>query len=269
MKRIYVVSILCIAGMFIAVDSWAGDVEPGLAGDISGGEFGVVYECAFPNTVELDGKLNDQAWIYAPWHTIAHDDGTGPAPDEDDATCSFAAVADSKWLYVAIRLIDDTILAGETNDYKDDSVEIYIDANHAATATYEADDAQITIGAGNIDGDIEKPHITGSAGAAGIGVEVAVVETADGWVVEAAVPLNSGKWNITPKAGTVIGFNIHFNDDDVGGERDHKLIWSLLDVDDQSWQNTTRFADLEFVSLQLAVEYTDKLSATWGRIKQN
>ncbi len=66
----------------------------------------------------------------------------------------------------------------------------------------------------------------------------------------------------------MIGFNIHFNDDDVGGERDHKLIWSLLDVDDQSWQNTTRFADLEFRNVKLAVSPGGKLAATWGNIKR-
>ncbi len=273
MKSICVVFILCIAAMciaamFIAVASWAGEVVPSLDGKLSGGKFGEVYQCAFPNTVKLDGNLNEQPWQYAPWHTIDFDEGTGPAPDSDDATCTFAAVADDQWLYVALRITDDTIQAGETDDYKDDSIEIYIDANHAATAAYEGDDAQITIGAGNIDGDIQDPHITGSAGVADIGMEVAVVETADGWIVEAAIPLKNNKWDIKPKNGLIIGFNIHFNDDDTGGDRDHKLIWSLLDVDDQSWQNPSRFADLEFRNVQLAVSPGGKLAATWGNIKR-
>jgi len=178
-------------------------------------------------------------------------------------------VADNTWLYVAIRLTDDTIHAGETDTWEDDSIEIYIDANHAATETYAGDDVQITIGAGNIGGEIDAPHLTGSANAATSGTIAAVVESADGWVVESAVPLNNDLWTIVPQDGLVIGFNIHFNDDDDGASRDHKLIWSLLDVDDQSWQNTSRFADLKFVKFDLAVEPTGKLASAWGEIKQH
>ena len=274
MKRFSAASILCIAVMFaLAFASWAGDVTPGLAGNIDGGIYGEVYECAFPNTVKLDGLLNELAWIYAPWHTIAHDEGTQPAPDAEDALCSFAAVADSEWLYVALRVTDDTIVIGEVmgNElWNDDSVEVYIDANHAETPAYEPDDSQITIGAVNIDlANIEEPELGGTGEGAATGTQAAVVESADGWIVEAAVPLNNSKWDIKPEDGLIIGFNIHFNDDDVGGGRDHKLIWSLKDVDDASWQNTTRFADLKFVALELAVEYAGKLSATWGQIKQH
>jgi hypothetical protein len=266
MRRIYsILSIHTIIILALASISLAGDVTPG--NGIAGGEFGVVYECAFPNTVVVDGKLNDDAWQYAPWHTISNEDGTSPAPDSADATCSFAAVADNEWLYVALKLTDDTIVSGETDTWEDDSIEIYIDANHARTETYENDDAQITIGAGNIGGDINAPHLTGSANGPNSGTIAGVAEAIGGWVVEAAVPLNNDFWNIVPQDGLVIGFNIHFNDDDDGDTRDHKLIWSLLDVDDQSWQNTSRFADLEFVNFALAVEPMDKLSRTWGQIK--
>jgi hypothetical protein len=272
MRRFYVASVLFTIAIFVFVAaSWAGEVTSSKDGKLDGGKFGEVYECAFPNTVKLDGDLNDQPWQYAPWHTIGHDEGTGPAPDAKDALCSFAVIADSEWLYVALRVTDDKILTGEVmgNDlWKDDSVEIYIDANHAAAGIYEQDDAQITIGAVNIGGNIEEPELGGTGDGATTGTQAAVVESADGWIVESAVPLQNDKWDIKPANGLIIGFNIHFNDDDDGGDRDHKLIWSLKDVDDQSWQNTTRFADLEFVQLQYAVEPGDKLSATWGQIKQ-
>lgn len=272
MGKLYVALVLCTAAMLVLVFlSWAGEVTPSKDGKLSGGEYGVLYECAFPNTVVLDGDLNELPWQYAPWHTIAHDEGTGPAPDAKDATCSFAAVADDKWLYVALKVTDDTILTGESfggDLWNDDSVEVYIDANHAALGAYEVDDSQITIGASNIGADIEAPELGGTGDGPNTGTHAAVVESADGWIVESAVPLKNNKWDIKPKDGLIIGFNIHFNDDDDGGARDHKLIWSLKDVDDQSWQNTTRFADLKFVQLQYAVEPGGKLSATWGQIKQ-
>jgi hypothetical protein len=148
-------------------------------------------------------------------------------------------------------------------------VEVYIDANHARTAIYEKDDAQITIGADNIDlKNIEKPDIGGTGDGATTGTRAAVVKSADGWTLEAAIPLKNDKWEIKPSNGLIIGFNIHFNDDDDGGDRDHKLIWSKNDVDDLSWQNTSRFADLKFINAPLAVEPINKLVTTWGKAKQ-
>lgn len=226
---------------------------------------GTNYNCQYPVTVTLDGNLGD--WGGVEFILVPHDKGTGPAPDNADASIEFAAVADDSWLYVAIDIKDDSIISGETDNWEDDSVEVYIDANHARTETYEGDDAQITIGAASIGGDIQNPVITGSSGAADIGTQAAVVESAGGWIVEAAIPLNSPKWNIRPSAGMVIGFNVHFNDDDDNGGRDHKLIWSDLDVDDQSWNNTTRFADLTFIGAS-AVQPSGKLTTTWASVKK-
>jgi len=253
---------------------FANKVEPGQ--QIKGGKFGVVYECAFPNTVKLDGNLEDQAWALAPWHFVDNITGTGPAPNEADASYAFAAVADEKWLYVAFKIKDDKIKKGEqvgNNVWQDDSVEIYIDPNHGETDIYEKKDgkwdSQITIGADNIGGKVQAPLLGGSGEGPGTGTCAAVVKAAGGWIVEAGVPLNSPKkWNMVPKDGMVIGFNTHFNDDDDGGGRDHKLIWSAKDVDDQSWQNTSRFADLKFVRIELSVASKGKLAIQWGHLKE-
>jgi len=226
---------------------------------------GTNYNSQFPTKVTLDGNLNE--WGGAEFILVPHDKGTVPAPSDANASFKFAVLADDKWLYVAIDVTDDVIKSGETDDWQDDSVEVYIDANHARTATYENDDAQITIGAGSIGGDIQKPKITGSTGAADIGVQAAVVKKTGGWIVESAIPLKSTKWDIKPAVGKVIGFNVHFNDDDDGAGRDHKLIWSDLDVDDASWNNPARFGDLTFIALLTAVQPSGKLATTWGCIK--
>jgi hypothetical protein len=225
---------------------------------------GTNYNCQYPVTITLDGNLGD--WAGVEFILVPHDKGTAAAPDDADASLEFAAVADDDWLYVAIDVKDDTIISGESDNWEDDSVEIYIDANHARTETYEDDDAQITIGAGSIGQAVDSPIITGSSGAADIGTQAAVVATAGGWIVEAAVPMNCSKWSLNSAAGNVIGFNVHFNDDDDNDTRDHKLIWSDLDVDDASWNNTTRFADLTFIGAS-AVEPSSKLAVTWGGIK--
>ena len=191
--------------------------------------------------------------------------------DSADADITFAAVADMEWLYVALKVSDDIIQTGENvggDVWQDDSVEVYIDANHSATEAYDDDDSQITIGADNIGGDIDNPKLGGGGGGPDTGTKAAVVQTSTGWNVEAAVPLKNSKWDIKVDGGLVIGFNVHLNDDDDAGGRDHKLIWSDLDVDDASWNNPTRFADLTFVEADTsAVELSDKLAITWGSIK--
>lgn len=231
---------------------------------------GTNYNCPFPISIKLDGDLSDWAGTGAQFILVPSNKGTGPAPSDADASFKFAVVADDKWLYVAIDVKDDVIKYGETDNWEDDSIEIYIDANHARTTTYENDDVQITIGAKNIDlKNIDKPAITGSTGAADTGTRAAVVRSSSGWIVEAAIPLKNNKWDIVPSVGKVIGFNVHFNDDDDGGGRDHKLIWSDLDIDDASWNNPSRFADLTFVAATVsAVRSYDKVATRWGEIKR-
>ena len=230
---------------------------------------GTNYNCPFLVSIKLDGNLSDWTGTGAEFILVPHDKGNAPAPSDADASLKFAAVANNNWLYVAIDIKDDVIKFGETDSWEDDSVEIYIDANHARTATYENDDVQITIGAKNIDlKNIEKPLLSGSAGAVDTGTQAAVIKTSGGWIVEAGIPLKNSKWDIKPVANKVIGFNIHFNDDDDGGTRDHKLIWSDLDVDDTSWNNPARFANLTFVAANITVvRPSDKLAITWGSIK--
>lgn len=275
MTRVQFGAPILAACMSIGI-AWNAEAGRVVKGDL-GGTYGLLYECAFAplNTPKLDGKSDDFPWSRAPWHEVTHKDGTGPAPDDKDASFKFAACADDKWLYVVIVVTDDTIKSNENvlgDVWKDDSVEIYIDANNGKTQAYERKngdwDCQISIGADNIGGDIKAPKLGGTGDGPTVGIQAAVAASAGGYTVEAAIPLNSpDKWNWQLKNGMLIGFNVHLNDDDDGGERDHKLIWSANDVDDQSWQNPSRFAELKFVALALAVDPAGKLPAAWGGIK--
>lgn len=238
----------------------------GIGWGIDPGVEGENYNCAFPMTVVLDGKFDDDAWKIAPWHgdIIQRENLT----DSADADIEFAVIADMEWLYVALKVTDDIIQSGENTGgdvWQDDSVEIYIDANHGATDSYDDDDVQITIGADNIGGDIDNPKLGG--GGPDTGTKAAVIEVDGGWNVEVAIPLKNSKWDIKVVDGLVIGFNVHFNDDD-GGDRDHKLIWSDKDADDRSWTDPSVFAELTFVEEELAVSPKAKLAATWGQLKK-
>jgi len=260
MKKLVVTTMILALAIGSTIISWAADVEPGVEGE--------TYYCAFPLTVVLDGNLDDKAWSIAPWHadTIQREGLT----DSADADITFAAVADMDWLYVAIKVLDDTIQTGENvggDVWQDDSVEVYIDANHGATEAYDDDDVQITIGADNIDGDIDSPKLGGSGGGPDTGTKAAVIQTGTGWNVETAIPLKNNKWDIKVADGLVIGFNVHLNDDDDGAGRDHKLIWSNKDIDDRSWTSSSPYGDLIFVGPITAVSTKGKATNAWGTIK--
>ena len=94
------------------------DREPTAA--IDPGINGVLYNCAFPNTPEVDGALNEAVWDNAPWHFVDHTrtadvygrpgaDPHGPA-DDSDGSYEFAVVADMEALYVALRVTDDILI---------------------------------------------------------------------------------------------------------------------------------------------------------------
>ncbi len=258
MKNFVVTLLICSFTFGLTVVGWG--IDPGVEGEN--------YNCAFPVTVVLDGKFDDAAWKIAPWHrdTIQRETLT----DSADADIEFAAVADMEWLYVALKVTDDTIQSGENTGgdvWQDDSVEIYIDANHGATDSYDDDDVQITIGADNIGGDIDNPKLGG--GGPDTGTKAAVIEVDGGWNVEVAIPLKNSKWDIKVVDGLVIGFNVHFNDDDDGGGRDHKLIWSKKDTDDTSWNSSAPYGDLIFVGPVTAVSPKGKIAAVWSAIKSD
>ena len=67
----------------------------------------------------------------------------------------------------------------------------------------------------------------------------------------------------------MIGFNIQYNDDDDGqNTRDGKLIWANKDTDDNSYQDSSKFGDLVFISIDsIATEPQGKLLTLWGGIK--
>jgi hypothetical protein len=248
-------------------------------GQIGGGEYGKVISCGFPNTVKVDGSLDDLAWKAAPWHFVGAKDGTGPAPDDKDASLRFAVAADDKYLYLAVEVTDDKVQSGENGTcdvWNDDSVELYIDGGNEKAGAYDKNDAQITIGADTID---MKPDIKTTAALLGgcVGTcqgpttETIATgkKTANGWILEAAVPLKNACWDIKPKDGLKIGFNVHYNDDDDKTGRDHKLIWSAHEVQqgEASWNNPQRFAELQFVAAVLSVDWRGKAATQWGTLK--
>lgn len=267
MKRV-----VCVLGILFILYPIAFSIA--INPDLSG-ELGVLYKCAFPvedDNVTLDGKITEQFWQFAPWHEISHDmvcvDNPFPSDSDEDASMEFACVANSEFMYFGAKVKDDEIFADAAVWWQNDAIEVYIDGGNEKAAAYDANDIQLgmVVDGEQTDGVNTAPAVQ-IADLEDAGFEFMTFETQDGWELEAKIPLEP--FGIQVVNGKTIGFNIHYNDDDDGGDtREHKLNWSENDNNDNSYTNPQKFAELEFVSANLAVAPSGKLAALWGSIKR-
>ncbi len=232
---------------------------------IPNGDAGRTYYAGFPVVITLDGNFSD--WSNVPRVTVTG----GPQPAKNiakDGTMIFAAVADANDLYVWVDVAKSNIIAGKhgENYYNEDSVEIYINMTGSLNAmSFGPGIAQITIPAASIGRPVDQPIISGQ-NAQGIGVRAAVVRTATGYAIEAAIPLHTSRWNVAPTSGRTMGFQIQENGATTL-DRDIKLGWSALDTQDQSYRNPSVFGRLIFFgmaapALQATVKPTSTLKPT-------
>jgi hypothetical protein len=269
----YVTGIVLLS---VGTTAFAGKV---FDGQIKAGSYGEFINCAYPNTVKLDGRLDDLAWTVAPWQLFGAKDATVPADNDADASVKFSVCADENYLYFAAHIADDKVNSNENTKcdvWNDDSVEVYVDMGNEKANAYDINDAQITIGADTVDA---KADVKTSAGILGgcVGITqgpttetIAVgTKTNDGWDSEVAIPWKNAGWSVKLKDGLVIGFNVQYNDDDDKGGRDSKLIWSAQEVakGEGSWNNPSLFAELRLTNMVLAVSPKGKLTSAWGALK--
>jgi len=202
------------------------------------GVFGETYLAPFPVDIALDGEFDD--WQRVP--QVYMDGGIG------SSAISFAAASDGEFLYLYADIIDDTIISGEHggNYWNEDSVEFYINATGDLSLVGYADGvAQITIPALNRNLSPEEVVLAGVNGST-TNAQVHASETDSGWAVELAMPLANGDiWTINPEQGAEIGFQVHLNSASELN-RDSKLIWSVFDTSDVSYQNPSVFGRLIF-----------------------
>jgi endo-1,4-beta-xylanase len=204
---------------------------------------GAVYYAPFPVAITLDGKTDD--WANVPRVTI----DSGPMlPPGHDTAMTFAVAAGETHLYFLAE-VQDSKLAYGTHDpatdwYKEDSVEFYVNATGDLELTsYQAGVTQIGILVANITQPDEP--IIGGYNSTDVPVDAVVIETEDGYLVEAAVPLVTDVWTIEPEHLSILGFQAHLNGSS-STDRDTKLIWSVYDTQDQSWTNPSLFGQLIF-----------------------
>lgn len=176
----------------------------------------------------IDGSLTEAGWKI---NNRVEKMITGTS----DNNVSFGTMWDDNYLYVGVNVLDADLRNDSAPDktYQDDSVEIYIDGNNSRSSTYGPDDHQITLGWHD-----SQIAIIGAMD----GVEFAQQDITGGFTVEMAIPW-SGIGIAAPHAGSVIGLDVAYNDDDGhnAGNRESQLMWR---GNGDNWLSTSAFGSL-------------------------
>ncbi len=146
------------------------------------------------------------------------------------ATATLKSMWDENNLYVLMDVKDSLLSTAAADAYMQDSVEVFIDENNGKTTYYEDDDAQYRVSCENV-------HSFGT-GAVEDGFKTAVTKTAQGYLVEMAVPFK------TPRTEPgIIGFDAQVNDDSKG-DGNRTSVTKFNDMTDLSWGNTENWGEL-------------------------
>jgi len=164
----------------------------------------------------LDGKA-DRCWANAPQYDLTNRYYSVPSSDAD-LSASFKALYDRESLYVLVDVADDDLRNDSDEFWLDDSIELFIDADHSRGQDYDDNDYQYYFG-----WDATTPAIGEEHHGNTDGVEVAFAKTEDGYRAEIKLPWST--LGVEPAPGTSIGLDVQVNDDDNGGQRDSKIAW--------------------------------------------
>lgn len=140
------------------------------------------------------------------------------------ATGSFRVLWDETYLYVLAEVKDSTLDDTSPNVYEQDSVEVFVDQNNHKTEGYETDDGQFRVNFKNL------VSFNGNPGAQSR-FKSAAKPIAGGYLVEMAIPFTE----LTPRVGTVIGFDAQVNDGTAGKRTG---IRNFNDSSNSGWQST-------------------------------
>ncbi|MGH8655640.1 MAG: sugar-binding protein [Gammaproteobacteria bacterium] len=136
---------------------------------------------------------------------------------------------DNTYLYVGVKVLDSILNNDSTNVWDDDSVDIYIDANHSHSTTYDASDLHL------VKGYNDASLFATGGNTAGVLHNSAAVP--GGYTIEMAIPWS--KLGVTPTNNMTIGVDVAVNDDDRGGDRDSQSMWN--NNTPTSYQDTSNF----------------------------
>jgi endo-1,4-beta-xylanase len=183
---------------------------------------------AIHGTPKIDGEI-DSAWKDAPEveiKKVVKSETT--VPESDAATAKVKLMWDANNLYALFQVKDAKLSAKASDDYMQDSIELFIDELNEKAGDYQADDVQYRV---NYEG-----KISGAGSAYSEKNIQAVAKKMDGgYLVEMAIKLSHAK----REAGTKMGLELQVNDDPDTGARGAVTKWNHDEND--SYLSTSKF----------------------------
>lgn len=176
------------------------------------------------SAITVNGNLNESVWA-------VNNSASKAVQGTPNNTVTFGVLWDNTYLYIGVRVVDSARRNDSTGVWDDDSMEIYIDANHNHGTTYDSFDRQFIKG-WNDSAIFEKNNII-------TGVLHAWASFTGGYNIEMAIPWSN--LGITGAGDVTIGFDLGCDDDDNGGARDSQAVWKGTY---NNYIDTSAFGDL-------------------------
>ncbi|KKU76274.1 MAG: hypothetical protein UY03_C0040G0002 [Parcubacteria group bacterium GW2011_GWA2_47_64] len=158
-----------------------------------------------------------------------------PISGTNNNTTTFQTLWDDNYLYIAYKVLDSNLINDSTNNWMDDSVELYIDPDNSKSTTYDTYDRQFVKGYN--DSALAAPQN-------GTGVLHNTASIAGGYTVELAIPWSN--LGVAPSANMTLGFDLQQNDDDTGGDIQNAMGWNS--TTGTNYKNTSAFGTLALSS---------------------
>jgi hypothetical protein len=174
--------------------------------------------------IVTDGVLDEGVWTI---NRTARKTVTGTT----DNTVMFGTLYDADYLYVGVSVTDPDLWNDSKDAYDDDSVEVFLDADHSRGSVLDIHDWHFRKGY-NDTALFERLNET-------VGAQHAWSAVDGGYTVELAIPWKN--LGMTPSAGMTLGFDLAVNDDDNGGTREGQLVWSGIA---DNYKNTMGYGEL-------------------------
>ena len=199
--------------------------------DKSNAKEGMRVGKAMHGTPVIDGKIDD-FWKDVPVLMVNRNVTDEDSLEESQkmSTASVRCMWDDGHLYCLAEVKDDKISTESIDEWAQDSVEFFVDANNSKAGSYDKDDAQY------------RTSVAGeeSAGAASDGGKYTskVTKVDGGYIVEACIKIETA-------AGKKIGFDAQVNNDPGSGFRSSIAKWN--DATNATWESMTDVGELELV----------------------
>jgi hypothetical protein len=223
--------------------------DPSAFGTIvyTGREVGPVADIHYtPYPIKIDGEA-DYGWMEAPpfFGNLRLGNPVYTALDAwDDLEVTWRALWDYNNLYFLIDVLDDTLVQDGEYNWRDDGIELWIDGDGSHNTTYGVNDWGFAFAYDPATILRDKTNWPGGMTAEDLAlIAQGQTLTADGLTLEVAFPLDL--LGIAPGAGTQLGLEVDYNDDDDGGTRDIK--GKCYDPTDNTWQNPSLTGYAKFV----------------------